>query len=197
MATEKEKRLQDRAQSLLSKLNTIDLQEQEEFIDGVLKEIETPVVRIPEPVFREIFLPYFVGDKLPDEQHNPIAHWAGLVGSASEPADVVGINGEKLFTVPPMYDTSKINPLYHGPDTHGFASIYTEYVEQSRVHRERGLSYFVTELAKKADEMLPEGRPDQYSWKPVLDYYHLSDKGPADRPVGEPSSISDDDLDFE
>lgn len=198
MADEKDNdRKRALAHSFQQRLSTIDTEGERAFITELVDQISTPRCKIPEPVFREIFLPYFMGEKLPDADHTPFAHWIGLVGSASEPADVVNVKGETLFEVPPLYDSSVIDPTKKNAEAHDFATIFSVYQDESKVHPVYGQRYLVDQLTKKASVGLPENNETHhYSWLPALKHYNLV-KEENGQTIAAPGSISDDDLSFD
>ena len=186
--------LKELADKFTNQLSSIDAKVEKDFINGVLDAITTPKTKIPEPVFREIFLDYFTGEKVPTKSEDAIAHWVGLVGSATEAAEVVNVKGEVLFEVPPMYDTSRVNTVKEDGDNTNLGTIFTVYSEQAVVHRSLGNRYLAEELAKKTRYI--DDKPSQQgpSWEPVLRYYGLMPEKQA--VIENKNTNSDDDLEF-
>lgn len=150
-----------------------DLNHEKAIINNIMDQIQDEVKAIPEPVFRELFLPYFTGEKQMTAEQNAAQHWMGLVGSPTMPADVVNIKGEVLFTVPPLIDTSNLNTL-NKDRRQGFASIFINFQEQAKLHANLGVQELSQGLARKTGEIMPEpGTPtsSQYSWNGCLNYY--------------------------
>ena len=184
------------AESFTRQISKIDQETERAFISGVLEAVQTPPKKIPEPVFREIFMPYLVGDKAPSAENDVLSHWVGLVGSGTDPADIVNTKGETLFQVPPVYDTSDLTTV-RSEKGMGFAAIFEHYQEQSKVHGMLGKRFLVEELSNKAAANIPEGSLEGRGWLPALEYYGLI----TPTPKGSQASIKhlpgDDDLDFE
>lgn len=187
-------KLKEIADKFTEQISKIDLAHEKEFINDLLAAVETPKTKIPEPVFREIFLPYFIGEKAPSRSEDAIAHWIGLVGSASEAAEVVNVKGEVLFEVPPMYDTTRVNTVKDDSDKSSLGNIFTVYAEQAVVHRALGNRYLAEELAKKTKYIDQEKAKDS-PWKPALKYYKMIDEDQKALPAGTAAN-SDDDLEF-
>lgn len=164
--------LKDIADKFTEQISKINMEGEREFINELMDAIETPKVKIPEPVFREIFLPYFTGEKKATKSEEAVAHWVGLVGSATESAEVVSVKGEVLFEVPPMYDSDKINTVKKETDMTNLGSIFSNYAEQAVVHQALGQRYLAEELAKKTQYIEPN-KDTGKSWEPVLKYYGL------------------------
>lgn len=149
------------------------LEESRVFIESFSDQIAEPLVKVPEPVFREIFLPYFTGQKKADLDHNAVAHWSGLVGGATSAAEVVNIKGETLFVVPPLFDSGLLN--VEKKDRTSFATIFIEASEESRVHKAAGRAVVSKGLSEKLEHAL-SGEGSGYSWEPVLNYYGVQGK---------------------
>lgn len=181
------------AQAFSEQIGKIDQEASKTFINEVVEAVAVEVKKIPEPVFKEIFLPYFTGEKTPTRDSDAMAHWVGLVGSATDPADVVNMKGETIFRVPPLIDTSLIKTTDRR-GSNNFATIFTVYEDQSKVHPSLGNRWLAEELANKAVES-DSGEETSYSWKPVLEYYGIASKDPA-KPSVE-NTGNDDDLVFE
>lgn len=199
MSEQKNQRLHSLAESFTKEIAKIDEESERAFINDLIDAVTTPPKKIPEPVFREIFLPYFTGERKPDPNNSAIAHWIGLVGSASDPADIVDVKGEVLFQVPPMYDSSVIDTRRNSKDAKNFATIFSVYEEEARVHPVLGKKFLVEELSKKADVTIPEDMAEKskYSWDPVLKYYKLIPDTPENNKTQENQTPGDDDLEFE
>lgn len=199
MSEQKNQRLHSLAESFTKEIAKIDEESERAFINNLIDAVTTPPKKIPEPVFREIFLPYFTGERKPDPNNSAIAHWIGLVGSASDPADIVDVKGDVLFQVPPMYDSSVIDTRRNSKDAKNFATIFSVYEEEARVHPALGKKFLVEELSKKADVTIPEDMAEKskYSWDPVLKYYKLIPDTPEKGKVQENQTPGDDDLEFE
>ena len=199
MSEQKNQRLHSLAESFTKEIAKIDEESERAFINDLIEAVSTPPKKIPEPVFREIFLPYFTGERKPDPNNSAIAHWIGLVGSASDPADIVDVKGDVLFQVPPMYDSSVIDTRRNSKDAKNFATIFSVYEEEARVHPALGKKFLVEELSKKADVTIPEDMAEKskYSWDPVLKYYKLIPDTPEKGKVQENQTPGDDDLEFE
>lgn len=199
MSEQKNQRLHSLAESFTKEIAKIDEESERAFINDLIDAVTTPPKKIPEPVFREIFLPYFTGERKPDPNNSAIAHWIGLVGSASDPADIVDVKGEVLFQVPPMYDSSVIDTRRNSKDAKNFATIFSVYEEEARVHPALGKKFLVEELSKKADVTIPEDMAEKskYSWDPVLKYYKLIPDTPENNKAQVNQTPGDDDLEFE
>lgn len=66
--------------------------------------------RLPEDIFKNLFLPYFNGEKKV-EGTDILAKWYMIAGSALQEVSVIDGRGNELFRVPPIQRTSIYDPL--------------------------------------------------------------------------------------
>lgn len=184
-----------RAAALSEKIGVIDEENERQFIRGMIDAIQEPPVKIPEAVFREIFLPYFIGSKIPDANSNPVAHWAGLVGGATEPADVIDVKGDVIYRVPPLYDTARIDAGKADKGL-GFAAIFETYRDQASVHAALGINYLIEQLTNKADKNLPSGTGEDKGWETILRHYNLIEDAAGPKSEASTAVPGDDGLEF-
>lgn len=176
------------------KLNSVDVEAERDFINELIDTVTEPLKKVPEPVFREIFLPYFTGEKQPSKEMDAFSHWMGLVGSPTSAAEVVDHKGDVLFTVPPMVDTSRLDPAKRGERDVNFGKVFEVFEEESKVHPAMGKRWLAEQLAKKSQNIMGSDAPSKHSWVPVLKYYDLLPvDGEAKATTATPG---DDDLDF-
>lgn len=187
-------------EQLAAEIAETNLSGEKDFINNMMAEVNIPPVKVPEPVFRELFLPYLIGEKSPSQDDDTLNHWMGLVDGASTPVDIIGTTGEVLFKVPPLYDTSVLSTDRHGAS---FAEIFRTYSEEALLHQGLGRNYLVDQLAHKVVSTIPneENRPKN-AWAPILEYYGLNGKSRSlsgsafQKPGGSPTVYGDDDLEF-
>lgn len=118
--------------SLIEKMKQNETDEAAEFIQGVFKSIGADeVVKVPEPVFREIFLPAFI-DNDSEAAQAARENWMGIVGSHTSGADVVNVKGEVVFHVPPLVNTDRLNI---NPTKQTLRAAFAEYGEEVVIHQ--------------------------------------------------------------
>lgn len=171
-----EERRRRLAENMTREITRVDMESERDFIDNLMGEIVEPLKKVPEPVFKEIFLPYFTGEKKATEKDAAIAHWIGLVNGGTEAAEVVNMKGEVLFVVPPLYDSSNIDTLKKAKGR-SFSSIFTEFTDQASVHRGTAIREMTENLAEKLDSVVKTETPadsDKPSWGKIRQYYGLA-----------------------
>lgn len=115
---------------------------------NVLRVIEDQdVPRLPERIFKEVFLPLFCGDA-----ENPykatFSTWYQFSGSPYTPVDVIDTAGRVLFRVPPILDKTAINS---NPDVRlSIFDVIATSEQLSKIHPNQGRVYLDVELTKRA-----------------------------------------------
>ncbi len=71
---------------------------------------QTEVRKLPEHLFVRNFLPFFLGEKNPNENPDFYSYWIGITGSPSAELDVIDKSGNILFRVPGLIYSGIINP---------------------------------------------------------------------------------------
>lgn len=79
------------------------------FEELVAEPMRNPA-KLPEHIFKNVFLPYFSGQK-PIEGTDILAHWYSIAGSPLLEVAVIDDSGVTLFNVPPIQRTSIYNPM--------------------------------------------------------------------------------------
>lgn len=100
--------VQDRlTQSLVDSIK----QQESSFLSEIVEDAQHNRAKLPEPLFREHFLPFFSGASAIDSRSEVITQWIGIAGSPTAEVDVINEQGESLFTVPGYYDTTVIDAM--------------------------------------------------------------------------------------
>lgn len=67
--------------------------------------------KLKETIFKDYFLPGFLGLVEIPKDVNIMADWISISGGPTAEVDILDISGKVLYTVPPIFDTGAINPL--------------------------------------------------------------------------------------
>lgn len=145
--------------------------EQRAFEGLVLSE---PRSRLPEPLFREHFWPYFNHDREVQRDQNVFAQWVGVAGSPTSEVDVVNEKGDIVFTVPALLNTGILNVL---KSDHQQQSIKETFQETSRLAADLpdvATTFFQKMLQHKLGDISsnrPPQEKDVQNWKKIAEYY--------------------------
>lgn len=83
--------------------------------------------KIPEYIFRDYFLPFFLNERQSD---NWVMEWISIAGSPSSPVSVMNdAMTEELFLVPPIFNTQILSQNTNGRKLY---DIIIQYKEESR-----------------------------------------------------------------
>lgn len=102
---------------------------------------------LAEVIFVSVFLPFFAGDK-ETKYKVGMQHWINTAGSPFSAVKVVDQRNVVLFTVPPIYDRSAIQPV--NKDLGSIANVVASAGQLTRLHPSQGTHYLNAELTKRA-----------------------------------------------
>lgn len=176
-----------RRQRLLDALRGSDLSIAEEVFKGMGDILNPEPVKIPEPVFREIFLPVFTAP-LEHMPENALANWAGLTNNST--ASVVNHLGEEIFQVPPVFNTAAIN--VDNREGASYSAFYQDFSENAQVNPMMSQM----ELIERVDHRLEtninnEKAQDTSAWQKIFAHYGLIKDDQAPAADGGTSSLND------
>lgn len=167
-----------RLSRMMEKLGEEDLRAEGDFISEMMSSISEPPKRVPEYVFREIFLPAFSGidPEVSKKSGDFIAHWVGVVGSPTESAEIVDHVGEVLFTVPPIYDSSLLKTDKADRPSMSYSSLLTNLSETSKVNPQAAWGEFAHKSCERLDNSLAaqtDNSPAVQGWSKIFEYYGI------------------------
>lgn len=149
--------------------------------------------KLPEPIFRENFLPFFTGQQRPDPQNGLYAQWIGIAGAPTAEVDVIDEEGKTVFVVPALLNTSGLQVLrsrHQGPSIMEMVSDFNdEAVGLPTVARNK----FYKSLAEKGAEIItndPATQRDQDNWRKIAEHYRI--ETPDQKAKAAPKNSSDD-----
>lgn len=106
---------------------------------------------IPESVFIQEFLDMFVNGV--GQDLNRFNNWQVVVGNLRFGLHVLDdVTGDRLFTVPPIYDTSSLNPVPGDSDQESIAKHAAVYDSLLRARPQQAQQYFQLNMAKVMDK---------------------------------------------
>ena len=169
-------------QSLSDALRDSEINRISSEIASIQEILEDPEVNknnfIPESVLKEEFLPFFkdfMSNKIDkkDVKNNTLMYkWLALAESPYKEVDVINMKGEKIFTVPPLYnkDGVDLNPLKQVP----FAEIGKEVENRNSILAEDGENYLIQRLSALPKEAFlnpNEVTEDIRRWEAIFKRY--------------------------
>lgn len=188
-------------------MDGVDVQQQRQ--DRLKMEIETVAeqlqavstsdhARLAERIFVGVFLPFFAGDEKPAYPVT-IGHWINVAGSPFASVDVVDAQQQRLFTVPPVFDRSAVQPIQSRGTSIQHVVLSAEQL--SRMHPTQGANYLSAELTRRALVMkVPTSvLAHLETWNAIFTRYGRPPIAAVDdKPAtAAPGAASDDDYDLE
>lgn len=143
-----------------------------------LKKIaDENVARLPEDMFKEVFLPLFAGETLKYPEQSNIAGWIGIAGSAYKEVDIFDPKtNQVLFRCPPLFDYNGINPVRNASDRsqRPIADIVAMADQLANLHPNQGVAFLTRELGKRALTMDSSAKLAQHviRWNAVFARYN-------------------------
>lgn len=156
-------------------------------ISSIQEILESPELNknnfIPESVFKEEFLPFFkdfMSNKIDkkDVKNNTLMYkWLALAESPYKEVDVLNMKGEKIFTVPPLYNKDGVNLEHLKPVP--FSEIGKETENRSSILWEDGENYLAQRLSSLPKEAFlnpNEVTNDIKRWEDIFKRYENENK---------------------
>lgn len=135
---------------------------------------DASIRRLAEDIFSSVFLPMFLGKPNPRYPDISAGNWATLAGSPHTPVDVVNVQGEVVFQVPPLVQSQLLAPIT------GKLGVDMSFVtNQARLYSSSlpqvAENYLREELTKRTSLMKSDADTEETltAWKKILTFYGL------------------------
>lgn len=135
---------------------------------------ENPLGRVPESIFKKHFLALFSGEAKGEASESLYAYWIQVARGPLGRVDVFDDRtGDVLFRVPPMLDSSVIDPSkkINGPSYSQVIAISKMYSEQTKFIGEAKLQEGLAEKYFKLIEKSANFSEDTKTWVSILARY--------------------------
>lgn len=123
--------------------------------------------KIPEYIFRDYFLPFFLNER---QSENWVMEWISIAGSPSAPVTVMNDTmTEELFTVPPIFNTQILTQNTRGRKLY---DIIIQYKEESRNIESVAKNKFIYNLHDYANNVSANSEINIYDvWLYIVSRY--------------------------
>lgn len=108
--------------------------------------------KLPEEIFVNYFLPFFSG-KVEVSKEPVLSNWIGIAGTPMSEVDVVDTKGDKIFTVPALFDTNIID-VVNRERGRSLQDIFSNYEVRNNNIPVIASKFLDNELNKKNDELI-------------------------------------------
>ena len=136
-----------------------------------------PMGTLPERLFKDYFLPFFLGERQSD---NWVVEWVSVAGTPTSEVSVIDDAGVELFRVPAIISSSHLLMNGHKGD------LSAVFAQQERLSggasSTAGLQFLAGELAQRGDAALRQSAAQAQTherWHAILTRYGVSVKAPS------------------
>jgi hypothetical protein len=144
--------------------------------EGLIANTENS--KLPEDIFRNVFLPYFTGQQT-ENIENVTTQWVGIAGSAMSKVDIIDTQGNVLFTVPELMNTSGLDVIKRraGDSLEDRTSTYHSHALTSpalaRNYLQQGLDGKLNQMVS-VEKAKGAFKDRSNEWNKVFSYYGLN-----------------------
>jgi hypothetical protein len=152
---------------------------------------EVPRAKLPEHIFKNLFLPVLSGAVNVEEADRIYVYWISVAGSPTAEIDVIDTKNNVLFTLPPVINSEMINSVDRRT---ALQDIYTEGKLRENNLPILGQQYLIPRLGNKVQEFLSSTTDDRaIKITEILARYDIK---PKNTEVKQVTAVIDDDDDL-
>lgn len=160
--------------------------------------VQVNKAHLPETVFQQHFLPFFAGelDAPSLKGRDVITDWISIAGTPMSEVDIVGENGETIFTVPPIFDTNIIQHVNRKAGN-SLRDIMIEYEMRKGGVPAQASNFLNEALAAKSSDLVPDTAHAAVTtgrWNEIMKRYNKSSIDNSDAPKQTISNDPGDDV---
>jgi len=123
---------------------------------------------LPEVVFVEYFLDFFKSGMSTPDKDLKYAKWVELSGSPYNEVDIIDLDSNVIFTVPPLYAKPKIDPSIIDIN---FSNIGSTYIMKSNRLQADADNYLNDKLHPVSEKISDDSEEIVARWKEIFDRY--------------------------
>lgn len=154
--------------------------------------------KLPEHIFKDYFLPFFLGGAVPDPNTEVYARWVGIAETPTSEVDVINPAGDVLFTVPALMNTNCLEVLRDRHQSPPVMSLFKDYEQASLGLAPVAMNMLARGLQDKALDIVnnqPPQASDVEKWEYIRNYYGLSNS--QSNTTNQSSVANEPDLEFD
>lgn len=143
-----------------------------EIFQAVVLDATKDASKLPESIFEAVFLPFFCGDLSPEVSKTRTVEWISIAGSPMAEVQIIDENGNALFTVPPLFDSSSID--VSKKQGMSFPQLFEEYSLQHNYMPVVGNNFIMKALADKQNAYEGKSPREKESidrWRQIMQRY--------------------------
>lgn len=127
--------------------NTVMGNKIKEAFNVLMAASEEEVNRVPEEVFKNVFLPLFLNKET--DSKASIGDWAAIAGNPFKPVDIIDSTGQIIFRVPSIYDREVLDLKVSTERTTSTGHILVTYSQLMALSPARAEKYLSSQMGNK------------------------------------------------
>lgn len=166
--------------------------------DALVVKPNREINKLPESIFIQVFLPFFCGEKLITDEKDILVKWVSIAGAPTKEVQIIDDNGNDLFIVPPLMDSTIIDIKNEGQGQ-PFLSIISNYElhkNQLPVVGENYLKNSIDERMKTLTKDSTAHELNEKQWNNIFIRYNKID-GPNADESSDTNKLSDDEISYD
>lgn len=171
----------------------------EEHYKNLVEELNEDLVKLPETVFKNVFLPVFNGTRVLTDTDDVLKSWVGIAGAPGKEVQITDNVGNELFKVPPLFDSSFIDS---GNVNKGeqLSRLMSSYDLHKNVLPLIGDNFLYKEMPGRISSLVNPSVPNkehEQRWQAIFDRYVSPAQLQLKQNNGvKPGAVTDDDMSF-
>lgn len=166
--------------------------------DALVIKPNKEINKLPESIFVQVFLPFFCGEKSINDEKDILVKWVSIAGSPTKEVQIIDDNGDDLFVVPALMDSTIID-IKNDSQGQTFLSIIANYElhkNQLPVVGENYLKNSIDEKMKTLTKDSTAHESNEKSWNEIFIRYNKID-GPDTDESADVNRLSDDEISYD
>lgn len=161
----------------------------------LLENVERAV--LPEHLFRQHFLPFFLGNTNPDPKNEVVAAWIGIAGAPTAEVDIIDDARNVLFTTPAIFSTASLNTDINTHRSQRLRDLCLDVAHQELSLAPLAAATLARGLQQKADDIVQPSQTSQdemTKWRKIYEFYKLPLPNQQKQTASQAQALDDDEI---
>lgn len=153
----------------------------------LLENVERAV--LPEPLFRQHFLPFFLGNVAPGPNNEVVSAWIGIAGAPTAEVDIIDDARNVLFTAPAIFSTTSLNTDISTHRSQRLRDLYLDVAHQELSLAPLAAGTLARGLQQKVSDIVQPVKTSQEEldkWRKIYEFYKI----PLPTQANQPQSVA-------
>ena len=161
----------------------------------LLENVERAV--LPEHLFRQHFLPFFLGNSNPGPNNEVVAAWIGIAGAPTAEVDIIDDARNVLFTAPAIFSTTALNTDINTHRSQRLRDLYLDVAHQELSLAPLAAATLARGLQQKVEDIVQPTQTSQdelSKWRKIYEFYKIPLPNQAQQNAQQQQSLDDDEI---